>query len=340
MFNFQKLLLLGVLVFSVLFLNQSGNLTTGVVSERDTQTGTITAPMGEASSILSAEDSMRGDPPRREEGRGMSVFEQSALQSATAFKKPIFYRVFEADPPPIAAQTALLADLESGEAYFELSPDRRWPVASVTKLMTAAVVFGRMNEDEVITLLEKDFPLASNSNGVKAGERYRAGDLLAAMLVYSSNEAAEALSNAYGRELFMKSMNEKAKELGLRDTFFGDPTGLSATNQSTASNLRALLSYLYEYKQEILRITRRPSVTLTEAQSGASHTFSNINLFAGQVGFLGGKTGYTDEANGNLVSVFSHEARPIAVIVLGTSDRFGDTSRLITWFRNAYRSSR
>jgi len=64
--------------------------------------------------------------------------------------------------------------------------------------------------------------------------------------------------------------------------------------------------------------------------------FSNINHFAGQADFLGGKTGYTDDAGGNLLSLFSYQKRPVLVLVMGASDRFGETRRLLQWFKNSY----
>lgn len=249
-----------------------------------------------------------------------------------------FYRNGGDLAPEIYARKALVADLMSKEAFFDLKSKERWPLASLTKLMTAAIVLRDVGLDQPVTIGATDF-LPENHEQEKTfslGDRYRVRDLLRAMLMASSNEAAEALANSYGRVNFIAAMNNQARDWGLDNTHFDDPTGLSASNQSTAVDIQELLSRIYEERSDILKITREKSWTIRELDTKKNRIVKNINLFAGQANFLGGKTGYTDEANGNLVSLFKYKERPVVVIILGSGDRFGETEKLFGWFKNNF----
>lgn len=251
--------------------------------------------------------------------------------------QPVFYHYGNGGQLRIGARLALLADLWSKQIYFSSNPDARWPLASLSKLMTAAVVSRNIPLNQSAPLTEKDFPSEYSSPDMKPGDRFTMGDLRSAMLMESNNEAATALANFYGYDKFISAMNAQARDWNLNDTHFDGVVGLSAADQSTAADLLRMTGYLYGEYPEIFRITRDKSVVITELVSGKKITVNNINIFAGEPDFLGGKTGYTDEASGNLLSIFSYENRPILVIVLGSSDRFGDTHNLINWFEQNYK---
>lgn len=262
------------------------------------------------------------------------------LSSAIAPSAPVFYR-FKNDPAPnVGAQEVLVADLQSGETYLEMNENTRWPLASLTKLATAAVVMDNVDLKSALTLASADFSGGEETGFFKTGSVYSASDVLAGMLLLSKNEAAEALANNFGREKFINMLNEAAAEWGMPKTYFADPTGLSIADQSTPQDLKKLALHLYQNYPKILETTRRKSAVITELSTGKKTTVSNINLFAGRSDFLGGKTGYTDDANGNLLSIFSYERRPILVIVLGTGDRFGETEKLFNWFKNNFRANK
>lgn len=251
----------------------------------------------------------------------------------------IFYPVSAEMPPEVKAQAALVADLQTGEIYFDLNSAKRWPIASIAKFMTAAYAMRNMDLNSEITLAADDFPPEAGdaSRGLKPGDVYRLKDLLQALLLSSSNEAAEAVANSYGREDFVAGLTTMAKEWGMTSTYFADPTGVSAADQSSARDLRIMALKIYEAYPAILKTTRQESAVITEIVSGRRKTLRNINLLAGKTWFLGGKTGYTDEAGGNLLTLISHEDRPVVVVVLGTADRFGETEKLVNWFKRNYR---
>lgn len=269
-----------------------------------------------------------------------AVNNAALLKSDQSSERGAFHRVGSAPAPDIQTHAALIADLKTGQAYFESNQNLRWPTASLTKLMTASMVLKNMDLSKPVTIgetLSGDGEATTSVSFFKPGDVYSGTDVLNTMLVISKNEAAEAFANAYGRSDFIAGLNKMAEDLGMNLTHFSDPSGLSVANQSTAADLQKLAFNVYQNYPKILEITRKKSVAVTELNSKKKTALSNINIFAGTSGFIGGKTGYTDEADGNLVSIFSYENRPILVIVLGTDDRFGETSKLLQWFEDNYK---
>ena len=248
-----------------------------------------------------------------------------------------FSRSGNEQAPAQKAQVTLVADLLTGEIFFELAPQKRWPLASITKLVSAAVISGNFLMHESAAISVDDFLLGAGSGGFTEGERYSFRDLISAILVSSSNVAAETSARSLGRGAFIRKMNDLVFQWGMRETYLDDPTGLSVSSQSTARDILVLAKNIYERYPTVFELTRSRSFEITEINSGKKVIINSTNLFAGQDYFVGGKTGYTDEASGNLLSVFSYKNRPIVIVVLGTDDRFGETEKLFNWFKRNYR---
>ncbi|MBI4094464.1 MAG: D-alanyl-D-alanine carboxypeptidase, partial [Candidatus Liptonbacteria bacterium] len=287
---------------------------------------------GDTPALLAAEVIHSGSDAGRSGGIEGGAFRARAFPGRGAVKTG------ETDPPALRAARALAADLETGEIYYAQETGRRWPLASLTKLMTASLARSAFAPGDAISLLEDDFPPdgVHETSVLRAGERYRAEDLITAMLLTSSNEAAEAFARAYGRDAFIAAMNSRAGEWGLHATHFADPTGLHAANQSTPEDILALAARIRRDDPDIFRITREENAVVRELGAGTEKILRNLNLFAGGSRFLGGKTGYTDEASGNLLSLFEYHGRPIGIVVLGTDDRFGETELFLYWFAENY----
>ncbi|MEK7193648.1 MAG: serine hydrolase [Patescibacteria group bacterium] len=343
--NIQKFLLLGVLLFSVFFLHRNFALPVSQ-DKKSVPVSVIYTKASEEKKVSPAAPRPIPLPSFEKQTAFLSksIVVRSdesvpALRSPESVPSETFYptRAIPAKPD-VHAEAALVADLETGENYFSFESGKRWPIASLTKLMTAAVAMKTIDMGQVITLTDIDFHPELGGSALRSGEEYTASDLLEMMLLVSSNEAAEALSNVQGRTEFVRAMNEQAFLWGLHETFYSEPTGLLSANQATPDDLRKLAAALHRFYPRIFDITRLPQATVTELRSGESKTISSINLFAGRGDFLGGKTGYIDESNGNLLSLFSHNGRPIIVVVLGTNDRFGETEKLIRWFKNDFTS--
>jgi len=228
------------------------------------------------------------------------------------------------------AKSAAIGDLRAGDLLYGFNADARWPVASLTKLMTAALVLELFPADAVITLVPEDFSSGGAlTASLQPGDKYRASDLLKVLLVPSSNEAAEAFARAYGRSAFTAAMNAKAASWGLTNTHFADPSGISVANQSTPREFLKLLREVYAAHPEVFVITRERNVSARELLTGAVKYFPTTNSFAGRAGFLGGKTGTTPEAGDNLASIFDTGGTPVAVVVFGAADRYAATESLL-----------
>lgn len=236
---------------------------------------------------------------------------------------------------PVALQNAasLVADIKTGTVYDAVRVGERWPTASLAKLMTATVVLDNFNLAARITITEPMFALDPTEQTLVVGGTYTAADLLNAMLLPSSNVAAEALAAFYGKDAFLQMMNARAAAWGMEDTHFDDPSGISAADQSTASDLLKLAKMIYTSYPRILQITRTLQAYVTEQNSGKKTLIKNINGFAGEADFVGGKTGHTNEASGNLLSVFRYNGHSLLIIVLGSDDRFSDTQKLYDWYK-------
>lgn len=252
---------------------------------------------------------------------------------------PPFAEVSQAAPPQIADEASLVADLSTGDVFLSANADRRWPLASITKLMTASIVVDNIDPAQKITVPATAVAVDPSQTILSAGDTYTAADLLKILLLPSSNVAAESFANFYGRTRFLAAMNARAASWGMADTHYDDPSGLSAGNESTPDDLLKLAQKIYTDYPQILAITRTPQVTVTELTTGRNVGVKSINDFAGRTDFIGGKTGYTDEAAGNLLSIFSYENRPVLVVVMGTGDdeRFDNTLALFDWFMKDFK---
>lgn len=229
----------------------------------------------------------------------------------------------------LTSHLGLAKILNQSTKIFELNSDNRWPIASITKLLTAVAVLENLDQNKIIVLNEDMVSAEGTAAEFKTGESFKIKDLLKAMLSVSSNDAAEALAQDFGKENFIKLVNQKAKDLNMADTFIYDPSGLSVRNQSTPNDIFKLVNYIYNNHPEILKITRTKKDYIIEQNSGKKRALLNINEFAGQANFIGGKTGFTDEAQGNLVSVFDKNGGILVTIVLGSQDRFGETRKIL-----------
>lgn len=246
----------------------------------------------------------------------------------------VFTQVGDVQPPAPNVTGFLVADLTTGTPFASLNPDKRWPTASITKLMTATVVFDNMDLTQKITITPAEFAVdPADETNLVVGGTYTVDDLLHDMLLPSSNVAAEALADTYGHDAFMAKMNANAAAWGMTNTFYNDPSGLSAANESTADDFLKLAQKVYTDYPQILAITDTPKYTITNYTNNSEVTIESINDFAGAPDFIGGKTGHTSQADGNLLSLFRYDGNPLFIVVLGTNNRFIDTEDLYTWFK-------
>jgi len=225
-------------------------------------------------------------------------------------------------PPEISAASALVKSLFSKEAVFNSHPNKQWPAASLTKLMTAVVALDRIPPQSQIPMSYKAVATEGAAGNFIVGKNYSRDDVLKSLLVYSSNDAAAALAEFYDHDQdlggrsggFVEEMNAKAASLGMYNTRFFDPHGLSPLNQSTANDLERLVHHIFNIRPEIFSWTR--------IRDGNTHPFVS------RENFIGGKTGFLNEAGGNLITLVDDRGRFLVIIVLGSENRAGDTENL------------
>lgn len=233
----------------------------------------------------------------------------------------------------VVAAAFLAQEVGSGRVIGEYQSGYRWPVASITKLMTAVIALEKIGAEQSIIVSQAAVETEGDSGGFTAGEEFTVLDLIKAMMTVSSNDAAAAIADYVGTPRFFDLMQERAYDLKMTDTSFIDATGLSYLNQSTAQDVAKLIDYIYANHPQILEISKQGTNKITERASGLSRTLKNINTFAGTTGFMGGKTGFTDESKGNLVSLFQYNGKTYTLVVFGTTDRFVETRKLLSWLK-------
>ena len=239
--------------------------------------------------------------------------------------------------PILSAQSVLAVDMVSGVYLYEEDPQKILLPASTTKIITALVSLDAYEPNQ--TLKVGKVSVEGQKMGLVWGEEIKFIDLLKGLLIYSSNDAAEVLANNHpgGRELFIALMNKKAIDLGLTNTHFSNPSGLDAVDQySTARDLITISEVAMKNSlfSEIVGIQKE---TVTSVNGKTTHKLVNINKLLGEVeGVLGVKTGWTENARENLVTYVERGGRKVMIVVLGSSDRFGETKELIEWIYNNY----
>jgi len=229
--------------------------------------------------------------------------------------------------PAVAAGVYLM----SGKQLSGWKTDKRWPIASITKLLSAYVAETLMDSEQSVVMSQRAIDTIGDAGNFQLGEIYPVRDLVKAMLIVSSNDAAGALAQNYGEDRFVAEMNVVAASAGMRDSRFVEATGLSVQNQSTVEDLVKLVGYIWEENEDFFRITRKSTDFIIDTNTGQVRQLININEFAGRSDFLGGKTGTLPEADSNLVSVFRVDGfnEPLMIIVLGSKDRFGETQEIL-----------
>jgi D-alanyl-D-alanine endopeptidase (penicillin-binding protein 7) len=243
-----------------------------------------------------------------------------------------------ADFPSVKSAAVLVVDLDDGRTIFGKNTQSITPIASITKLMTAMVVLDAglpLEETLYIDSADLDFVKHTNSRlGVGTGLPRR--DMLRLALMSSENRAAASLGREYpgGGEAFIAAMNRKAVELGMWNTRFVDPTGLSSENVSTANDLVKMVKGAYQYP--LIREFTTTSEHEVGTMAGRNLHYRNSNGLVRNSDWEIGlsKTGYISEAGRCLVMQARIAARQVIIVLLdswGKQTRIGDANRIKKW---------
>lgn len=241
------------------------------------------------------------------------------------------------DPLDLKSSVALVLDQDTNEVLFSKNPDAVLPIASITKLMTALVVVeAKQPLDEVLTITQDDVDTEKHSSSrLAVGTRLSRGEMLHLALMSSENRAAHALGRHYpgGLDAFVEAMNAKAHELGMKDTRYVEPTGLSSSNQSSAQDLARLVKAAHQY--ELIReLSTSPEyqVAVGRRQMLFHTTNALVRNPSWDIGLQ--KTGYISEAGRCLVMQAQLAGRKLIMVLLdsaGKYSRIGDAERIRKW---------
>ena len=285
----------------------------------------------------------------------LGAFDAAAPAEAATAKKPVAKRkakavqaqeqadAQDADNLLLKSSAVVVQDQSSGQVLFEKNSDAVLPIASITKLMTAMVVLdAQLPLNETLSIGQEDVDtLKGTRSRLKVGAQLSREDMLLLALMASENRAASALSRHYpgGAAAFIEAMNHKAAAIGLKDTRFADPTGLTAANVSSARDLTNMVAAASHYPliRELSTTTDR-----TVWASGRPVSFHNTNALVRSAAsgweIAVSKTGYIREAGKCLVMQAWLNNRPVVIVLLdswGKLTRIGDANRIKRWIENA-----
>lgn len=259
----------------------------------------------------------------------------------------------EAEEQPdfsLYAKSAVLMDAESGRVLYEKNGYEHMPNASTTKIMTCILTLEQGNLEDEVKVSSYAASMPRVRLGMSTDDTFRLRDLLYSLMLESHNDSAVAIAEhiAGSVEEFAKRMNQKAKELGCKDTYFITPNGLDSQDESgvhgtTAEDLAKIMSYCIQNEQ-FLEITRTPSYQFTNVAGTKSYSCNNHNAFLQMMeGALSGKTGFTGNAGYCYVGALEREGRTFVVALLACgwpnnkSYKWADTAALMNYGLEQYR---
>ncbi|SDG99267.1 D-alanyl-D-alanine endopeptidase [Paraburkholderia phenazinium] len=298
-----------------------------------------------AKTAAATDDAPRAETRKRRvsytmNGRRHTVVRQVAYQP----RQPTVGQAFGLHDTPDAlalrSSVAYVVDQNTGEALFDKNSRAVVPIASITKLMTSMVVLDSkapLTEQIEVTDEDRDY-IKNTGSRLAVGSVLSREDMLHIALMASENRAAAALSRYFpgGRPAFIAAMNAKAKQLGMTDTHFESPSGLTSENVSSARDLVKMVNAAYQYPMIREFSTDRSYEVYTGKRSIAyNSTNALVRNPTWDIGLQ--KTGFINEAGECMVMQTTIHGRPMIVVLLDSSgkySRFADATRLRTWLDN------
>ena len=259
----------------------------------------------------------------------------ASLSATVVAAKP----VATSEQQELAAGSAMLVDLKTNEVLYSSNINQQVPIASVTKLMTGMVVVdAKLPLDEMISVDISDAKIMRNVHScVRVGSVVRRETMMLLTLMSSENRAATALAHHYpgGYFAFINAMNAKAKALGMDQTHYAEPTGLSADNVSSARDLIILLQERQKYPL-LGKLSSTPKKHVIFSSPRYKLDFYNTNKLVSKDSWdiALTKTGYTSKAGHCLIMLTEMNKRKVAFVVLAAFGKYthmADANRLKKW---------
>lgn len=249
----------------------------------------------------------------------------------------------------LSSESAILMDAESGKILYEKNIEEKLPMASMTKIMSMLLIMenienGSLKYEDKVIISENASGMGGSQVFLQKGEEYTVNDLLKCIAVSSANDAVVAMAEKISGSVdeFVTLMNEKAKNLGLKNTNFANPHGLDNENHySTAYDMAIIAKELLKH-EDILKYTSIYEDYLTKPDGSQVWLVNTNRLVRFYDGVDGLKTGYTTEAGYCLTATAKkNDLRLISVVMKSPSaeERSSDTSTLLTYGFNSFKSN-
>ena len=260
----------------------------------------------------------------RVNGKGLAILSIVILLFITYFPTLATSQTID-----VSAHNAILIDEKSGRVLYDVRAHEKSKIASITKIMTAILAIESGELDETVTVSANAFGTEGSSLFLKEGEKIKLEDLVYGLMLRSGNDAAVAIAEKVGGSLdgFVWLMNQKAEEVGMKNTHFSNPHGLDNTENhySTAYDMALLTRYAMQNETYVkiagTKVHRAPNST-----ENWDYVWRNKNKLLTQLYeyTTGGKTGYTKLAKRTLVSTATKNEHDLIAVTLNAPDDWND----------------
>lgn len=235
--------------------------------------------------------------------------------------------------PELSAKAVFVKDLGTDTILFQKNASERLPIASTTKIMTALVASNYFKPNSVL-IVGQSSQVSGSKVGLNYGEDLSFRSLLYGMLLNSGNDAAYAIAENYpgGVLGFVSAMNKKVNDLKLLNTHFENPAGFDSINHYSSAKDLSIVTEEALKDSQLARIFATKETNIVSLDKKYTHNLANLNKLLSTVrGVSGVKTGFTEIAKENLVTLVNRDNHKILTVVLGSDDRFGESTKLIEW---------
>lgn len=269
---------------------------------------------------------------------GVSVYQIPLIQTKAANilqippSVPFPQNSYKAPVPKISAEGVIIIDLPSSIVLYEKNSRLKFPPASTTKIITSLIALKYYQPEQILTV--KTVINEGRVMGLVSGEKISAENLILGTLIHSANDAAYTLAENYpgGVPAFITKMNEEISGMGLQNTHFTNPIGFEDDDHYTTAYDLAQISRVALNNKTIRKIIATKLISVVDESYTHFHTLENVNLLLGKIpGVAGVKTGWTEKAGEVLSTMIKRNDQEILIVLLKSTDRFGETETLINW---------
>ena len=229
----------------------------------------------------------------------------------------------------ISSRSAIIMDTGTGQILYAHDPDRNGQPASTIKILTGLIAMKSLRDSTTVEVSHKASKMPRSKIYLHQGRKYKADDLINAVLISSANDASVALAEkvAGSEQTFTKLMNHKARQLGARSTLCKSASGLTVRGQhSTVRDLATIFNGAMQDEEFATRMSK------IRTRTSYGRLLKNHNRALWRIdGAMGGKTGYTHLARQTYVGMFEREGKAITVAIMGSETMWDDISNLVEY---------